>query len=82
MEWEVWLADGTTRSSQTCTWADVPDGIVAVRIYGSQKWVNYGDGVYGEPGTWKNAALVSDEDFARVLTEARDPHRLPPSERP
>lgn len=74
MRWRVWLADGSTRNSAEHRWADVPHGVLVVVAWDEQghRWVNWGDGVYGEPGTWKNAAMVADEVFERVLKEAQD----------
>jgi hypothetical protein len=80
VEWEVWLTDGRVLSSVSHQWADVPDGVLVVRLWGPN-WVSWGDGVYGQPGTWKNAGWVDDDTFLRVLAEARSPGRLPPSRR-
>lgn len=71
-EWEVWLADGTTRNSREHAWGDVPDGILVLRWWGpTDKGINWGDGRYGRPDTQRNAGLVSDEEFARVLAVAQ-----------
>jgi hypothetical protein len=42
--------------------------------------VNWSDGVYGHPSTWKQAGWVSDEEFSRVLSEAQETI-TPPSQR-
>jgi hypothetical protein len=86
MEWEVWLADGTTRTSSNCTWSDVPNnGILVVRVWNKggtwTNWINWDDGVYGDPSTWKGAGMTDDITFNRVLSEAREVNRIPPSER-
>ena len=79
-EWKVWLADGTTRNSREHRWADDWDGVLVVRWWGARKGINWGDGLYGRPDTFKSAGLVSDEEFNRVLELARgDSH--PPSKR-
>lgn len=71
MRWRVWLADGTVRDSATCRWEDVPDGVLVLRWWGPNgKGINWGDGIYGWPGSHKQAAMVSDAEFARVLAEA------------
>lgn len=71
-EWEVWLADGRRLTSLDCTWADVPDGILVVRWWGPKgKGINWGDGLYGLPSTLKNAGIVTDAEFARILAEAQ-----------
>lgn len=78
MEWEVWLADGTTRDSRTCSWMDVPDGVLVVRYWGPKgKGINWGDGLYGDPSTIKQAGWVSDEEFAAVLARAKEQTTLP-----
>ncbi len=79
MEWEVWLNDGTRRTSQDTAWADVPDGILVVRRWGPNG-VNWGDGLYGDPSTWKNAGYTDDVTFTATLAEARAT-TTPPSER-
>jgi hypothetical protein len=82
MEWEVWFTDGTRRTSQDSTWADLPEGVLVVRAWfpnGSMA-VNWSDGVYGHPSTWKQAGWVSDKEFARVLQEAQET-TVPPSQR-
>jgi hypothetical protein len=82
MEWEVWFTDGTRRDSLTHAWADLPDGVLVVRAWfdnGSMA-VNWSDGVYGHPSTWKQAGWVSDEEFSRVLSEAQQA-TIPPSQR-
>ena len=81
-EWEVWLTDGTRRTSRDTGWDDLPDGVLVVRAWfrtGSMA-VNWGDGVYGHPDTWKQAGVVSDAEFARVLAEAQA-MIVPPSQR-
>lgn len=71
MRWKVWLADGTTSDSASCGWEDVPDGVLVVRWWGPNgQGINWGDGIYGHPATHKQAAMVADEEFARVLAEA------------
>lgn len=83
MEWDVWLADGTRRNSSQHTWEDVPDGVLVVRVWGHPsrgKMILWGDAYYGRPDTLKMEARVSDEEFARVLTEAQTT-TLPPSGR-
>jgi hypothetical protein len=72
VEWLVYLADGTIRSSSDCRWEDVPDGVLVVRVWGSPKgeMVLWGDAYYGRPDTLKMEARVSDEAFAHVLTVA------------
>lgn len=80
MEWEVWLDDGTARDSSTHTWDDVPDGVLVVRYWGDRSGVNWGDGLYGRPDTYRAAAMVSDEMFARTLATAQSQH-TPPSQR-
>jgi hypothetical protein len=70
-EWEVWLADGTIRSSVGHEWDDVPDGVLVLRWWGPRgKGVTWGDAIYGHPATHKQAGYVSDATFARVLAEA------------
>lgn len=70
--WIVWLSDGTTRASRDHRWEDVPDGVLVVRWWGpSGDGINWGDGLYGDPASHKQAAMVSDEAFARVLAEAQ-----------
>lgn len=81
-EWEVWLASGRRVTSHECDWRDVPDGVLVVRAWfadGSMA-VNWSDGIYGHPDTWKQAGWVSDADFARVLAEAQGTE-LAPSQR-
>lgn len=83
MEWQVWLSDGSTRNSQDHKWADVPHGILVVRVWGHKtlgKVVSWGEAFYGRPDTWKHEARVSDDEFARVLKEAQET-TIPPSER-
>jgi hypothetical protein len=81
MEWEVLLADGTTRDSSQHTWDDVPGGVLAVWYWGpSGKGVNWGDGLYGHPATLKQAGYVSDERWAGIEPALRE-LRLPPSAR-
>lgn len=80
-EWEVWLADGTTRNSRDHSWDDVPDGVLVVRYWGPRgKGVNWGDGLYGHPATIRQAGYVSDEEFAKVLAEAQK-QTVPPTKR-
>lgn len=71
VRWKVWLKDGTTRSSEKCAWADVPDGVLVVKQFAPEQWVVWGDGVYGEPGTWKGAGWTDDATFAATLAEAQ-----------
>lgn len=81
MEWEVWLADGRRLTSEDSTWAEVPDGILVQRYWGTPgKGVNWGDGLYGRPDTLKAAGMTDDEVFASVLVEAKA-SKIPPSER-
>lgn len=78
MRWKVWLADGTTRDSSRHTWEEVPDGVLVVRWWGEKgKGINWGDGLYGHPATLKQAAMVSDEVFERVLKEAQGANEPP-----
>lgn len=79
MEWEVWLADGRVVTSVTHTWDEVPPGVLIVRTWNPNA-VDWENGNYGAPGTWKAAGWTDDATFARVLAEARAP-RLPPSQR-
>jgi hypothetical protein len=81
MEWEVWLADGTTRNSRAHRWEDVPDGILVLRWWGPHgKGINWSDGLYGHPATHKQAGFVSDEEFSRAM-EAAKASTSPPSQR-
>ena len=81
MEWEVWLRDGTRRTSRDLSWGALPDGIVIVRWWGPHgKGMNWGDGLYGDPATHKEAGLVSDEVFAHMMHEAYGAND-PPSKR-
>lgn len=72
-EWEAWFIDGSRRTSRDSTWGELPDGVLVVRAWfpDGTMAVNWGDGVYGRPDTWKQAGWVSDAEFARVLAEAR-----------
>ena len=79
MEWEVWLTGDRHLTSQDCAWADVPDGILGVRRW-HPNGVNWGDGIYGDPATWKNAGMTDDATFAATLAEVQAT-RIPPSER-
>ena len=81
-EWEAWLADGTTRNSRDNAWEDAWDGVLVVRYWGAPtgKGMTWGDGLYGKPGTYKQAAMVSNEAFAHALAEAQAT-TLPPSKR-
>jgi hypothetical protein len=81
-EWEVWLADGTTRNSRDHTWEDVPDGVLVVRRWagGKPKLVSWGEGQYGHPNSLREAGYVSDEEFQLVLAEAKA-QAVPPSKR-
>lgn len=79
MEWLVFLADGTTRDSRTCRWADVPDRILVVRWWdGPRKGIHWGDSLYGDPSTWKAGEIVTDEAFRQAMERARG-HRHPPA---
>jgi hypothetical protein len=82
VEWDVWCTDGRRYDSRACAWAEVPHGVLVVRAWfpGGAMTVNWGDGLYGEPGTWKEAGWVSDETFARVLADAQATS-IPPSGR-
>jgi hypothetical protein len=86
-EWQVWLADGTTRDSSRHTWEDVireaaaAGYVLAVRWWGPRgNGVNWGDGLYGRPDTLVDAGMVSDEEFERVMCEVHATTR-PPSAR-
>jgi hypothetical protein len=80
-EWEVLLADGTTRDSSKHTWDDVPDGVLVVWYWGPRgQGVNWGDGLYGHPETLRQAGYVSDEAWA-AAEATLGVLRLPPSER-
>lgn len=81
-EWEVWLTDGTRRTSRESAWADLPNGVLVVRAWfaNGSRAINWSDGVYGHPDTWKQAGWVSDAEFARVLEEAYTVI-VPPSQR-
>lgn len=81
-EWEVWLADGRRLTSVEMAWADLPHGVLVVRAWfpSGTMTVNWDDGLYGHPDTWKQAGWVSDETFARVLAEAQA-MIVPPSQR-
>lgn len=75
------MKDGSRITSQTHQWPDVPDGILVVRWWGPRgKGVNWGDGLYGDPATLKQAGYVPDDEFARVLAEAKAT-KIPPSKR-
>lgn len=82
-EWEVWYTDGRRYTSQTATWDALPSaGVLVVRAWftdGSMA-VNWDDGMYGHPDTWKQAGWVSDVEFQRVLSEAQTTV-IPPSQR-
>ncbi len=83
IEWEVYFADGSRMSSLDCIWEDLPDnGIQVVRTWSEtgQKWVNYGDSVYGKPGTWKNGRMIEQEVFDSILAIAQS-NSTKPSER-
>lgn len=80
MEWEVWLTNNRRFTSKDMAWEDLPDGILVVRWWGKTKGINWGDGLYGDPSTLKNAGIVSDEEFAQVLAEAKATTE-PPSKR-
>ena len=79
MEWLVYLADGTTRTSHEHAWADVPDGVLVVRVWDGPRgdMVLWGDAYYGEPSTLKMEARVSDKEFQRVLAHAWAQQRPP-----
>jgi hypothetical protein len=80
-EWEVWLADESTRDSRRHTWDDDWDGVLVVRWWGpSGKGINWGDGRYGLSRTIKNGVLVADDVFARVMRASRAAN-VPPSKR-
>jgi hypothetical protein len=80
-EWEVLLADGTTRDSSQHTWDDVPDGVLVVWYWGPRgQGVNWSDGLYGHPETLRQAGYVSDEAWAEIEATLAGP-RWPPSER-
>lgn len=72
-EWEVWLTDGSRRTSQHQQWDELPDGVLVVRAWFANGTlaVNWDDGVYGHPDTWKQAGWVSDAEFSRVLSDAQ-----------
>lgn len=81
MEWEVWLADGTTRDSARHTWEEVPDGVICVWWWdGPRKGFHWGDSIYGHPSTWKGGRVIADGDFHRIMENARG-YRNPPSQR-
>lgn len=79
MEWEVWLTGGRRRTSLDCAWGEWPEGVLVVRRW-NPDGVNWGDGLYGDPATWKNAGMTDDATFSATLAEARAT-RTPPSER-
>jgi hypothetical protein len=81
MEWEVWLADGSTLNSTQVRWDDPWDGVLVMRWWkGQQKGVCWGDSNYGLYETVKNGAIVSDEVFNRALKDAHE-RCNPPSQR-
>jgi len=82
MEWEVYLADGSTRDSARHTWDDIPDGVLVVRVWGGPKgnMLLWGDAYYGRPDTLKMEGQVTNDEFERVLELARG-NRNPPSKR-
>ena len=82
MEWEVYLADGSTRDSLRHSWDDVPDGVLAVRVWKGPKgnMILWGDAYYGRPDTLKMEARVPDAEFDALLERVRE-NRIPPSER-
>lgn len=80
-EWIVWLADGSTMDSAHHRWSDVPDRVLVVRWWGEKtKGINWGDSLYGEPGTYKGGVIVDDDLFQRVLATAQK-EMVKPSER-
>lgn len=81
MEWQVWLADGTTRDSARHRWDDVPDSILVVRWWSPQRnGVLWGDSAYGHPATLRGSADVADDVFQRALAAAQAT-TVPPSGR-
>jgi hypothetical protein len=81
VEWEVWLTDGRRFSSHDTDWSELPDGVLVVKAwFDGHMAVNWGDGVYGHPATWKQAGWVSDAAFEAALSEAQR-EELSPSQR-
>jgi hypothetical protein len=81
IEWEVWLADGSTLDSGHTDWDDPWDHVLVLRWWkGRQKGICYGDSNYGLHGTIKNGAIVADDVFSTALEEAHG-RRNPPSQR-
>ena len=88
-EWEVWLTAGEGQpvirwTAQQGVWGTWPPalGVLVVRYWHTPlgNGVNWGDGLYGHPGTLKGAAMTDDVTFARVLAEAHAT-TVPPSQR-
>lgn len=86
MEWEVWLTDGTRRTSREMTWEALQAegvGVLVVRYWrvpGLGDGVSWGEAFYGRPDTLLSAGWTDDTTFARVLAEAQAT-TVPPSER-
>lgn len=82
MEWEVWLADGSTRDSARHEWDDESwDGVLVMRWWKPpQKGICWGDSNYGLSSTVKNGAIVARDVFARAM-KAAQAATAPPSKR-
>jgi hypothetical protein len=81
IEWEVWLADGSTLDSTRASWDDPWDGVLVFRWWnGSRKGVCWGDSNYGLFQTVKNGMIVDDDVFNRALEDAHG-RSNPPSQR-
>lgn len=81
VEWEVWLADGSTLDSTQARWDDPWDGVLVMRWWkGPRKGICWGDSNYGLYETVKNGVIVSDEIFNRALKDAHE-RCNPPSQR-
>jgi hypothetical protein len=77
-EWEVYLDDGSTMNSAQHAWDDVPERIIALKVwYPTKKLLLWGLSHYGRPDTLKAGVDVDDSTFQAVLEQACAEARRP-----
>jgi hypothetical protein len=84
-EWEAWYTEGRRFDSSTARWEDLPSvGVLVVRAWfpGGAMTVNWDDGYYGHPDTWKAAGWVSNQEFASEHADAQRTTDPPSKGRP
>jgi hypothetical protein len=71
IRWEVFLDDNRLTSNQI-TWEEVPSRVIALKIwYPKRKMLLWGLSHYGRPDTLKDGIDIPDNDFDRILDEAK-----------